>query len=245
VRNLYDGLEDLARKAVQEATHDPRGVWHRTRFAAKHGGLPALDLPGRSRYQTQPTSLRLFFPRDEVLPTDLRQTLLAFVPEPPPLSVSGTDELPARVRRPQVDMGRYHRRPDDEEVELRVRETARAALLDLKAVLRLIDSGEVKVGEKTRRPSQASVKAVAAVLAEGDFYAESDRSEDSYDPAFDLAMKAFAWPMLLQAAGLAGTAGAKLQLTPAGRKALARPAHEVIRQVWGSWISDFGFRISD
>src|SRR5262249_52470204 len=72
VRALYDGLEDLATKAVQEATHDPQGVWHRSRFEAKYGGLPALDRPGRSQYQTKPTELRLFFPRDPGLAADLR-----------------------------------------------------------------------------------------------------------------------------------------------------------------------------
>ena len=235
VRALYDELEDLAKKAVQEATHDPQGVWHRSRFEAKYGGLPALDRPGRSQYQTKPTELRLFFPRDPVLATDLRVILLAFVPEPLPLAVAGGDELPARVRRPQLDLGGYHRKPDQEEVELRVRETARAALLDVKAILRLVDAGQVKVGEKTRRPSQATVKAVAAVLTDGDFYGEDDCSEDDWDPASDLTMKAFAWPMLLQAAGLAGTAGSKLQLAPAGRKATTRPAHDVVRQVWEKW----------
>lgn len=118
---------------------------------------------------------------------------------------------------------------------MRVRETARAALLDVKTILRLVDAGQVKVGEKTRRPSQAAVKAIAAVLTDGDFYGEDDSSEDDLDPASDLAMKAFAWPMLLQAAGLAGTAGSKLQLAAAGRKATTRPAHEVVRQVWGKW----------
>lgn len=39
--------------------------------------------------------------------------------------------------------------------------------------------------------------------------------------------------MLLQTAGLAGS---KPQLTPAGRKAITRPAHEIIRQVWGKWL---------
>jgi hypothetical protein len=236
VRALYDGLEDLARKAVQEATHDSLGVLHRSRFAAKYGGLPVFDEPGRQRYQTHPTKLRLFFPRQNMLPTDLRATLLGFVPEPPTLSVSAGDELPTRVRRPQRDLGGYYRKPDQEEVDLRVRETTRAALLGVKAVLRLIDAGEVKVGEKTRRPSQASLKAVASVLSEGDFYQDADRCEWEYDPASDLAMKAFAWPMLLQAAGLAGIAGSKLQLTPAGRKATTRPAHEVIRQTWGKWL---------
>jgi hypothetical protein len=235
VRALYDGLEDLAKKVVQEAAHDPQGVWHRSRFTAKYGRLPELDLGGRYQHTKRPTDLVLFFPRDPVLATDLRATLLRFVPEPPPLSVTGEEELPARVRRPQLDLGGYHRKPDREEVELRVRETARAALLDVKAVLRLVDAGQVKVGEKTRRPAQAAVKAVAAVLSDGDFYGADDGVEEDWDPASDLAMKAFAWPMLLQAAGLAATAGSKLQLAPAGRKATTRPAHEVVRQVWERW----------
>jgi hypothetical protein len=235
VRTRYEKLNDLARNAVQEAVHDSRGVWHRGRFLAKYGQLPSLATGGRFSHDQKPTDLRLFFPHEPVLPMDLRATLLTFVPEPPPLSSASQDELPARVPRPQVDLGGYHRKPDREEVELRVRETARAALLDVKAVLRLIDAGEVKIGEKTRRPSRASVKAIAAVLSEGDFYGEDDCAEYSEDPAFDLTMKAFAWPMLLQAAGLAGTAGSKLQLTPAGRKALTRPSQEAIRQAWSKW----------
>ena len=235
VRALYDSLNDLMKKAVQEATHDPQGVWHRSRFEAKYGGLPAFTRPGRSQYQSTPTELQLFFSVQLVLATDLRATLLAFVPLPPPLSVAGANELPARVHRPQLDLGGYHSKPDMEEVELRVRETARAALLDARAVLRLVDAGQVKVGEKTRRPAQATVKAITAVLTDGDFYGEDDSSGDAWNQPVDHSMKAFAWPMLLQAAGLAGTAGSKLQLTPAGRKATTRPAHEVVRLVWEKW----------
>ena len=46
---------------------------------------------------------------------------------------------------------------------------------------------------------------------------------------------AFAWPMLVQAAGLAEVSGTRLQLTTAGRKATAMPAHELVRQVWEKW----------
>jgi len=48
-------------------------------------------------------------------------------------------------------------------------------------------------------------------------------------------MRAFAWPVLLQAAGLAEAAGTRLRLTAAGRKATTKPAHEVIRSVWEKW----------
>jgi hypothetical protein len=102
-------------------------------------------------------------------------------------------------------------------------------------VLRLIDAGEVWVGDKTRRPSQAAMKAIAGVLTEGDFYCDADRSEHDWDPAADLQMQVFAWPLLLQAAGLAEAAGSRLQLTAAGRKATTKPACEVVLQVWGKW----------
>ncbi len=235
IRALYEGLSDVGQKAVQEATHDPNGVLNRQRFRAKYGQSPNFGGVGRYRTEQKPTALRLFFPRAAVLPTDLRHLLLGFVPEPPPLTVQASDELPSKVRRSQVDLGGYHRKPDPEEVMLRVRHTARAALHDMRAVMRLIDAGEVRVGDKTRRPSQAAMKAIGGVLMEGDFYQDTDQSEHDWDPASDLPMQSFAWPLLLQAAGLAQPAGTRLQLTAAGRKATSSPAHEVIRQVWHKW----------
>ena len=136
VRTLYAGLDDMGQKAVQEATHDPAGVLDGQRFWAKYGRSPHFGGSGR-RYddERQPTALRLFFMRDKVLPADLREILLTFVPEPPPLTVQAGDELPALVKRPHVYLGSYHRKPDEEEVELRVRQTARAALHDLNSFL--------------------------------------------------------------------------------------------------------------
>ena len=236
LRALYEGLDDVGRKAVQEATHDLEGILHSRRFRAKYGCSPDFGGAGRYRTEQRPTHLRLFFPRAGVLPTDLRVLLLAFAPEPPPLTVQASEDLPPKVRPPHVNLGAYHRKPDEEEVELQVRQTARSALHDMRAVLRLIDAGEVRVSDKTRRPSQAAMKAIAGVLAEGDFYQDADQSEDNWDPAADLQMQTFAWPLLLQAAGLAQPAGTRLQLTAAGRKATTRPAHEVVRQVWEKWL---------
>ena len=235
VRTLYERLDDVGQKAVQEATHDPEGVLHGQRFRAKYGCSPDFGGSGRYRTEEQPTALRFFLPHHSMLPTDLREMLLAFVPEPPPLTVRASDDLPRKVRRPHVNLGSHYDKPDEEEVELQVRHTDRAALLDIRAVLRLIDAGEVRVGDKSRRPSQAAMKAIAGVLAEGDFYQDADSSEDDWDPAADLRMQTFAWPLLLQAAGLAQPAGTRLQLTAAGRKATTKPAHEVIRQVWEKW----------
>ncbi len=105
----------------------------------------------------------------------------------------------------------------------------------MKAVLRLIDVGTVRVTDKKRQPTAAAMKAVTAVLQGGDFYTEDDQGEYSDDPSSDLAIKPFAWPMIVQAAGFARVAGGRLELTPAGRKALARPAHEGIAAAWKKW----------
>ncbi|MFI7700387.1 helicase-associated domain-containing protein [Nonomuraea sp. NPDC049480] len=105
-----------------------------------------------------------------------------------------------------------------------IRETSAEAAANLAAVLQLCAAGKLRCSEKTRRPGAATVAAVAAVQTGGDFYAEEP-------------IAAFAWPLLLQAGGLAELAGGKLQLTARGRTAMAKPAAETIRQLWRRWIS--------
>jgi hypothetical protein len=59
--------------------------------------------------------------------------------------------------------------------------------------------------EKTGRPSTATVTAVAAALQDGDFYPD--------DP-----IAAFAWPLLIQAGGLARITGGKSSSRRKGTK---------------------------
>jgi hypothetical protein len=105
-----------------------------------------------------------------------------------------------------------------------VRLTERYAAADLHAVLRLCDSGRLKCSATTRRPAAATVAEFAAVLSAGDFYP-------------DEPIAAFAWPLLLQAGGLAEIAGGKLRLTANGRAALAKPAAGVLRSLWRAWLA--------
>lgn len=104
-----------------------------------------------------------------------------------------------------------------------VRPTQAEALANVLAVLRLCGAGKLRCSEKTQRPAAATVSAVAEVLAGGDFY-----------PAEPIA--AFAWPLLIQAGGLAELAGSRLQLTAKGRAALGRPPAETVCGLWRSWV---------
>ncbi|HLN33282.1 MAG TPA: helicase-associated domain-containing protein [Gemmataceae bacterium] len=238
VRELYDGLDTLSKAAIQEAAAEPEGILDISRFQAKYGQSPDFGpLKEWSSHSVQPTVLALFFPQQytRVLPHDLHQLLSEFVPEPVALQASTTDEPPSTIRETWQSWD--GKEMTGEEKEVRVRETARAAQRDLKAVLRLVDAGEVGVSDKTRRPTSATVKAVEAVLEGGDFYSEDDVDQEPYQPSHDLKIKGFAWPLIVQAAKLAELSGTRLRLTTAGRKALALPVHEVLRSAWNCWLN--------
>ena len=105
-----------------------------------------------------------------------------------------------------------------------VRWTAPDALSNLVSVLELAADGQVRYSASTRRPAAATVKLVEDVLVAGDFY-------DSGEP-----IAAFAWPLLIQVGGLARLAGTRLELSPRGRAALARPSYEALGALWGRWL---------
>jgi hypothetical protein len=148
VRALYDQLEPLAQRAVQEATHDPQGLLHRDKFIARYGQLPAFHEPSPKQdlswfedRRSRPTRLALFFPHFDWLPTDLRKMLLNFVPSPPPFTLPTLAEPPATVRQTWTVWKKHQQVEESEDVPLRVRETAREAEHDLRAVLRLTEAG--------------------------------------------------------------------------------------------------------
>jgi hypothetical protein len=114
--------------------------------------------------------------------------------------------------------------PVSDSDEAAVRSTEVGALVEVLAVLQLAGAGKLRASEKTQRATSATVAAVAEVLAAGDFYATEP-------------IAAFAWPLLIQAGGLAELAGGRLQLTARGRAALGRPPAETIRTLWRSWVA--------
>lgn len=118
-----------------------------------------------------------------------------------------------------------HQLDDRQEKERRVRVTEHEAQANLAAMLQLCATGKLRCSEKTRRPSAAAVAAIGEVLDGDDFYEHE-------------AIAAFAWPLLLQAGALATLASGRLTLTPRGRTALAKPAHETIVALWQRWLKN-------
>jgi len=108
-----------------------------------------------------------------------------------------------------------------------VRDTGPDALSNLIAVLELAADGQVRCRAATRRPLAATVRLVEDVLVAGDYYDRRDEGEP---------IAAFAWPMLLQAGGLAHLAGSRLELTPRGEQVLARPSYQALGALWERWL---------
>lgn len=105
--------------------------------------------------------------------------------------------------------------------EARQAETAQTAAVQLGAVLALVDRGDLRCSAKTRRPSQATVRLLAEALPGGDYY--------GHEP-----IRSYAWPLILQAGGLAE--GPRLQLTPRGRAAARKDPREVLEHLWRRWV---------
>ena len=117
---------------------------------------------------------------------------------------------------------------------VRVRCTAADALSNLVAVLELTADGQMRCSAATRRPLMATMRLVQDALVAGDYYDDADLETAHHDGGEPVA--AFAWPMLLQAGGLARLAGLRLELTPRGEAMLARPCYQALGDLWGRWL---------
>jgi len=114
---------------------------------------------------------------------------------------------------------------------VRVRCTAPDALSNLVAVLELAADGRLRCAAGTRRPLAATVRLVEDALVAGDYYGGPEGDpRDGGEP-----IAAFAWPMLLQAGGLARLDGNRLEPTPRGQEALDRPSYRCVGALWDRW----------
>lgn len=164
------------------------------------------------------------------MPGELAMRLKEFVPEPAPAQINiSTNELDDESPN----------QSDSESDRATIVEMEHGAQRDLKALLRLIREGKVRVGDRTGFPTAVSMKVIDNVLSGGDFYSSMamyEEDEDQVEP-----IRPFAWPLLLQAAKLAVKDGSRLKLTKAGEKALTLPAHETLCLIWKEWNKSSAF----
>lgn len=246
---LWGKLDETQKLAVAETLYSNTGLFEPARFKAKHGALPIFGYRKEgsySAYNQTPSFLRLFLysggrynnETESSIPTDLQQRLRAFVPKPKATALPVVGELPEHYERTNQE---YEWQTDSEsmklyQIPLTRRDTERDALAEAALVLRLVEQGKLAVSEKTALPGAATLKELGNALTNGDFYQPSAKAPQGWEEIGPI--KAYAWPLLLQAAKLAESQGRKLALTKAGRDLLGKPAAEALRALWQRWLKN-------
>jgi len=220
IKGVFDRLDRIGQHIVAEAVFAPDGKADFRKIEAKYQHLSGTGR--RSGYMSESDLLGLFIFNKQV-PADMHGRLKTFVPMPKSDHVKYVNKLPKSIK------------PDirgELRLSLEIRKTARAALHNLEVVLRLIDGGKLKVSPTTGRPTSATERNLSKRLHEGDWYNAPDVLAEVG------AIQAFAWPLIVRAAGLARTDGSSLKLTKNGYKALDGNRPQVIKSAWKKWAKN-------
>lgn len=245
LRVLWESLDPLQQAAVAEATYSIDGQFQALPFEAKYGSQPHWG-ERKYGYFHSPSSLGLFFYTSNryssepgvTLPGDLQMELQKFVPQPEKVTLKTTSVKPTHWAMDRI-LYDYQSRTEQiitDYLPITHVETERAAHQDLLAVLRLINLGKVAVSDKTYLPSAATIKAISPHLQGGDYYDEFVPTEDWQEDHPIGPIKSLAWPLIAQATGLASLSGKKLELTPAGQKALGTDPAKTLQTIWKKWL---------
>lgn len=232
----WQQLDEIQQAAIAEVVHSTGTKLDPVQFRAKYGQAPDLGGFGYGYLSKSSLShLDLFFYHYH-MPLDLKEQLGTFVPPPREVKLK-TDNPPETITQTFSNFDYEARKYIKHTVETPIirLDTERAALQDIYSVLRLIEAGKIRASNKTNRVTAAGAKAITQALYGGDFY-PPDEVLDDYDQTPIGPIKAFAWPLILQSAGLAKLNGTKLELTTAGQKALRNPPEKTIRTAWQRWL---------
>lgn len=239
LRVLWRQLDQIQQAAIAETIHSPSLTFDEARFKAKYDQLP--DLGSEQYYyhahsKKGPTLARLLLhPRG--IASELAVCLKEFVPVPAPAQIKTS------AAQTGEDANREANAPEDyESASAATVAMEQAAQRDLKLILLLAREGKLRVGDTTGLASAACAKAIEEVLTGGDFYSPTLENDLIDEAADDVGpIKSFAWPLLLQAAGLLVKDGTRLRLTKAGDLSLAVAAPKTISLIWKRWLAYTGF----
>ena len=240
LEKLWNGLDQIEQLAVREAVH---GDFHRVfkdQFQAKYGKFPEGCDVYTGKNLRMPIRLFLYirgYVGDGVLtvPEDLASRLHELAKPPNVPEIQSVEELPDAVNRPGKHYSSHEHKQTFVSEALTRLDMDRVAAQELKTVLQLIDLGRVSVSAKTRLPSAKTRLQINELLVDGDFYDLNEVVEDWQEQVGSI--RAFAWPLLVQAGKLAELRGTKLALTKKGYNALAEPATETLRELWNRWVN--------
>jgi hypothetical protein len=255
LKDVVERLSDLEIKAISEALYSPCG-YEPERFKAKYGS--DISFGRSSSYHSSPKLIRLFLVYDHEcyrIEPFFRQQLTRLIRRPQQPLVATLESLPAFHERQTVrlelqddDPGatvimrrRLYRVATKEpkqhteiaHINIETVNRAEPAQEELWSVIRLIQQGKISVAEKSCQPSPDMAWNVAQALG-GDHYQWLSPEEFNEIGC----IKGFAWPMIMQATGLAERQAKRLSLTKAGLAALSQDPSFMISFIWSSWLTN-------
>lgn len=222
------------RTFLAEAAHQ-RGCYAPAVFKAKHE-LKAPDLWPASRKASSPIQLLLFDDRESIdycIPVDLVPRLRELLSKPPAAVVKVVETIPPTLPHPVFD-----REPP---WPIQVFEGERSVWAELRRVLSLVQGGKVRVQEKSRRPTDATVRLIAKSLLLPDLNVELAAELRDEDTETAGPIRAHAWGVLVQQCGWCVPRAGTLTLTKAGKALLGRISPEAFRAGFEQFMRDDQF----
>ena len=236
LKRHYQRLDKYGQAAISEVVHGTSKHFNGQTFSAKYGTKALRSVINKNYDPVRCLNLFLYRPnrhawRQLVLPEDLRQRLLEFVPQPTAAKLQTKTQLSEMFEVP----ARKYQKEIPSQVELRQRTLEFESQHDLLSVLQLVETGVLGVTPKTQKPTAASVKRIQKILSSEEYYVQEDLHRGRYDEEIG-PIRAYAWLLLLQSAKMIRNRGNKVELTKAGHSARSVESVDSIRLIWRSWI---------
>jgi hypothetical protein len=232
VKRLWNGLDDMQKAAVAETLHSPALSFEESRFLARYGTNPDWGKTEPGRRIKEPSRLCLFIHRLEI-PEQLKHILFEFVPEPKKTTLTAYGELSVVLKNMMNGQSAFLSSP------VVTFSTERATLYDIRSILRNIDTLKVPVSIKTGRATKTGLGAIRRVLFCPDYYDAMGLSEKELTTIG--AIRSFAWPVMLEAAGLIQVSDNVLCLSEKGRTALLEPSVAMVKEMFDAWMQNTAF----
>lgn len=246
-QSYWNKLSSLEKKAVAETMYqvpDEKGDlgFNAYRFKAKYDELPQYFIRrysyslGANKKKEKISYLPIFFYYG-AFPHGLYSLMQHYVEKPEALGIAtiAEDKLPKTIHH---DLHDYHKKGTQaiSDPQVKIYCSEERVVYEIETLLRFVETGKCTVSEKTLRATTATLGKIDELLLEGDYYLpEDDWNLPKYAGSTIHPIRAFAWPLLLQASGLAKRVGKKLQLTAKGKKALKAPLHETVLLLYQCW----------
>ncbi len=222
---FVDRLGPIERNLLAEAVHNDNRV-HPVVFSAKYkvacpqphpwggeGSLIHLVITG-NRYSSEIE-----------VPKTIADILRPLLPRPASPKPASVEHIPERL-----DLTDKPGRADPTDIRpIRVFSGEGTVFFELRRMLGLVQGGKVRVQPKSGRPTPATQRAMAALLAAPDFDLELPATQKDKYTLEAGPVRAYAWAVLLQQCGWCKASQGVLKLTKEGQRLLQDPLPKALR----------------